>query len=525
MTAAAAPTRTSDLLHRRVRTPDWMLLVLATAVALAVRLPPILASGFPTGDGGLFLQMLEDLRHSFPALPATMSYNGAGIPFVYPPLAFYIAAAIGNAFGISSTDLLRFLPLAFSVLGVAAFYVLARMVLGSSAHAFVAGMAFAVLPRSYDWLVGGGGLTRAPGLLLAFLTLIAALRAFDNGRQRNWAIVGIGLGATALAHPQAAIFAAVGLVALLLFNRPASFLPGMATAIVCAIAVVTPWLIGLVVIHGPSGVSALASAGQRWDPWLGLAALADFGLAGGPLYAGPVMLGFAGLIACLILGRYLLPVWTALVFLAGAGGASFLAMPLVAMLIATFVLDVVLRIDSTPVSRPTRLRTSLVLAAVLAIALASGVSPSYSEAFRLRGLSTDQRNAMAWVSTNTPTKARFIVVEPAVWGIAGEWFPAIAHRISLNTLQGSEWEGRDAFERRGEISSAVAGCAAVGGDCLAQLAEDTGLTDALVFIPKATLDSGGDCCLALRLSLTDSPAYRLIYDDEGATIFEPREPN
>ena len=40
----------------------------------------------------------------------------------------------------------------------------------------MATLAFALIPRSYEWLIMGGGITRAPGMLFALLALAAVIR-------------------------------------------------------------------------------------------------------------------------------------------------------------------------------------------------------------------------------------------------------------------------------------------------------------------------------------------------------------
>ena len=65
--------------------------------------------------------MIDDLRSAHLAIPPTTSYNELEIPFVYPPLALLAAAAFGEASGASTLDLLRWMPLAISVLGLGAF--------------------------------------------------------------------------------------------------------------------------------------------------------------------------------------------------------------------------------------------------------------------------------------------------------------------------------------------------------------------------------------------------------------------
>ena len=64
---------------------------------------------------------------------------------------------------------------------------------------------FAVSTGSYEWLVLGGGITRAPGFLLALIAVLLAMRAYRHGSGWAAAAAGISLGLTALWHPQAAV--------------------------------------------------------------------------------------------------------------------------------------------------------------------------------------------------------------------------------------------------------------------------------------------------------------------------------
>src|SRR4030095_12722187 len=70
---------------------DWIKLILGSAIALGtiVRCAPTLMAGFPLNDGGMFLDMIRDLRVSEYILPYTTSYNFSNIPYAYPPLGFY----------------------------------------------------------------------------------------------------------------------------------------------------------------------------------------------------------------------------------------------------------------------------------------------------------------------------------------------------------------------------------------------------------------------------------------------------
>jgi hypothetical protein len=62
-------------------------------------------------------------------------------------------------------------------------------------------------------------------------------------------------------------------------------------------------------------------------------------------------------------------------------------------------------------------------------------------------LSESDREAMRWVRDNTPEDARFVVLtgtNSVSCDLVLEWFPALADRQSIYTVQGTEWtQGAD----------------------------------------------------------------------------------
>src|SRR5262249_45201035 len=126
---------------------------------------------FPLNDGGLFLVMIQDVMQAHFALPAFSSYNAIHMPFVYPPLAFYLGPIVATITHWSLLDIVRFMPAVVNVLTIPAMYLLSRTILNSRNQAIYATFAFAMLPRSFFWLIMGGGLTRSVGFLFAILAL------------------------------------------------------------------------------------------------------------------------------------------------------------------------------------------------------------------------------------------------------------------------------------------------------------------------------------------------------------------
>ena len=89
------------------RGPDveWVTVSFLTLVSLGVRLSIVATGPFPINDGGLFYAFVSDLLANGMRLPDFSSYNMAGIPLVYPPLAFYVTAALHLASGIPILEL------------------------------------------------------------------------------------------------------------------------------------------------------------------------------------------------------------------------------------------------------------------------------------------------------------------------------------------------------------------------------------------------------------------------------------
>ena len=177
----------------------WLVLAAVVALGAAVRLPALLQSTFPLGDGGLFAAMVDDLRAAHYALPMETSYNGGGIPYVYPPLAFYLAAAVVDLTHVTTLSVLRWVPFIANLLTALAVAWLGLRLTRSRAVAGWAATLFVLLPDSFAWLIMGAGLTRSLGLLLT----VSALALFVGVLRGPgaWRVLAAGMvaGATPLA--------------------------------------------------------------------------------------------------------------------------------------------------------------------------------------------------------------------------------------------------------------------------------------------------------------------------------------
>lgn len=519
---------------------------LATLIGLIVRVLPAWASDFPLNDGGMFLLMADEVRRNGYALPAATTYNGANIPFAYPPFGFYLAALLADLTGASLLDIIRLLPSLLALLTIPAFALLAGAMLRPRQQVVVAIFAFALLPRSFAWLIMGGGLTRAAGAIFAILTLWQVYLLYTRTERRHIALAALFGGLTVLSHAEWAWFTAYSAVLFLLFlgrNRRGAVNSLLVAAGVAAIS--APWWGTVIARHGLAPILAAAQSGSgAGNAWR---TLLTFDFTSEPFLPVLGVLGLLGLFACLAGRAFLVPAWLLVILIVQPRSSGTLATLPLALLIGVAIDRVVLpglagmvaawqgatgrtqATNATPEdspANPARVpRLFLVYCLLYALFGALAVpltTPS------LQALSPDERAAMAWAATNTAPDSRFLVLTPtgaqgAWWeDRASEWFPVLAARTSLGTVQGNEWLPGGAFARQVERAKTLHACAGDDAACLEVWAREGNATVTHIYIAKERQRLGRTtvgCCDPLVRSLSAANGYTLVYDGPGAAIF------
>jgi hypothetical protein len=496
----------------------WLLIALA--LGALVRILPVITAAAAVGDGGLFVAMTNDIRSAGFALPETTSYNDLGIPFAYPPLALYIAAAVSRLSGASSLDVITWMPLVVSMLCLGAFAWVAARVLPPIA-AIGAAFAYALMPHAYDWVIAGGGVTRGMGLLFALVAIgVVAVRSQDSFRPAI--LAGLLLGLSALSHGQAAIFGIVGCIAVSVSPPLRPWLTRLGVAAACAVAVALPWLVVLIGMHGPE---VLLSVGHRLEPTTGLIRVANLRFAGAPFMDVFVVTGVIGLITSSARRQLRLPALLLATYLLGAGGGEFLGMVPWALVCGVGFRDTFQLVEwglEGASARTARFVMAAIGVVGLFLALTGSLGSVTDKSSKLHSLTAGQIAAMEWVAANTPADARLMVPTNEWWGDdeVSEWVPALTERRSIATVQGSEWLGPSGFEAQVRRHIDVLRCSGATAACYRAID-----TDAVLFVPKGRLAgpfSNEDCCPALRDTLADA-GYEIIYDGPGATIAKPAD--
>jgi len=518
-------------IHRNVL-PD-LLLITALIFGAFVRFNPTMLNGFVIKQGGMFAVMIDDLRENQYLIPRYTTYNHLDIPYAYPPLGFYLGGIAADLFGLGATEVLRWLPAFFATLSILAFYLLAMRVMKDKYRAAVATLFFALMPRAFSWFVTGGGLTRSPAQFFMLLTLAGVVRLYEEKRRGDILWAGIFGGLTVLSHPEAALHTIVIAVFLwIMLSRSFSgFLRSVGVAVV-TLLVTAPWWVTVISYHGIEPLLNAAQTGQKASAVL---QLLFFTFTEEPYATFIVVFGLMGLTYSLIRRDYLLPLWIAIPFLAeGRSAAGPAAIPL-AMLAATGFVDIVLPPLLSLARRGREQLEDMVPALELGIIsylLLYLVFSAYQYGLQLSSVSlyTPEREAMHWISRNTPEEARFLVLTGTTslsCDSVLEWFPALTDRHSLYTVQGTEWTKGANFIEYVTSTYSVQRCLGAGDMICLDTAIDRSTYDYL-YVSKlmrvnncSTLNLPGTFPYFME-SIRADGSFNAIYETDDVAIFERR---
>ena len=122
--------------HLSVIFSDHLALAILLLVFAAFLFLSKLGTPYPNGYAGLYTLMAERIVANGSAVPPTIPlYGPGGIPFAYPPLAFYLMAAVTTFFKVQPFDYLRFAPALFYLLSLVPMYALSRAITASPRQA------------------------------------------------------------------------------------------------------------------------------------------------------------------------------------------------------------------------------------------------------------------------------------------------------------------------------------------------------------------------------------------------------
>lgn len=500
----------------------WTGISLATIFGLGVALRFAATSpSFPAGDGGLFFGVVEAVERSA-TWPHQFLYSGVHLTFAYPPFGFYLIAALHNLFGLSNLSLFEYVPFAVSCLSIGAFALLARALTSGRLAMVVATAAYAFSADTLRWEVKGGGITRSFGELFAILAIHQFIGLYRTQEPRRILPAGVLLALVLLSHPEWSMFAAVSLiVTFLFFARSRQGLILTVASGTVTVLLVGSWLLPIALRDGLRPFSAVMGNNSDLLPWyLGVFKFLILNLTDSPGFPVIPALGLFGLMLAILRRQWYLPVWLIALYAAVTRGTSQEVVIVMALLAGSGASWFWAQARALATSLSWARTVSVVTAAFLAL---YALFMSYGSITIIEHLSRSDRSAMAWVAGHTPLDARFLVVTGSPWysDAVAEWFPVLAGRVSLATVQGYEWIPHG-FTPQYKRNVDLQHCAARDAACLQHWAAHFHQHFTYVLVQRGPVQESGqttDCCWTLRTSLDVSPHFHRVFTTTDAVIY------
>jgi hypothetical protein len=492
------------------------------------RLLPSWLAGFPVNDGGMFYVMMEDLQANHFIPPLYTSYNQLNIPFAYPPLAFYIGAGLNEFFNIPLLVLLQWLPAIIHTACIPALYFLAKELTGDKFASAVAALVFALTPHLNAWLSVGGGLTRSLGTLFLILTILYSHRLLINNKPLDVGLTVLFGSLTVLSHTESTMFA-IGIPIYIWLTKSRTWKSALQGGLVAlgVFLFAGPWY-GLVVRrHGMETLlSAIQTGGQTL--WALLRLINIDVMTEEPYLDLLGVFGVLGIAMLISRRRFFIPGMLLVMYLVQPRSAHTVGNIPLAIAAGLFVTEMLLpaiqKLDDTNTGRGVKVFLVILTPYLLVNSVYQGFLLSQNH------VSKGEQTAMQWVGENTPTNTQFLVLtgEPeAMCESAAEWFPALAERISLTTLQGREWLTDKSFGEFIGRRSNLQGCINENLECLNNQASYFGNDFEYVYISIKTptnncksTNLSTKTTNGLAIAMENSPEFSIAYQTEDAIIFK-----
>lgn len=495
------------------------LIITAILLFLIPRFNGFFTHDFPAMDGGLFNTIIKDIEHANFRLPKFTTYNNDAIPFAYPPLSFCFLALLHSVTQVEIITLQRVVPLVITLLYVFAFYRFTSTLFTNRNHALIITLCFVAIPHSYIWMLVGGGISRALGFFFAITALWLQRRTFQTGNVLYRIGTIIGVAGTFSSHPEWAVF----LIANMMFF---AFVGSSKTAqvretifvILVAIVLISPWWLTVISYHGIEPFISPATATLISQYWRNLSSLNVFWLdPRDPL----LIAGILGLLFSLLGRPKYIAVW--FLFLTFVNVRSALAYTNAPLAFAAGLAW----IKGWHYVREQKSEKLLYILLILAFGQTFYLN-SKLNLYRMYFLSPIDRKALAWVKQNTPGTAKFLVLNDLsgdAWStdVLREWFPTLAERTSITTVQGYEWKANQ-FKRRIAWNNVVFGCIDQTLDCLEQWSQSVAQPFTHIYLLAVDHTTGMPCCANLISSLNSSTSYEKIYEEESRIIWKLTKP-
>lgn len=510
-----------------------VIIFLAIALGTIVRWNFISGSNYPVNDGGLFYSLITDLIENNFNLPIFTTYNVAEIPNSYPPLAFYLIGVLNAITKIPILSLVHYFPFVINVLTIPVFFRATNLFLPEDLFSrALATYLFATLPRSYEWFVMGGGITRSLGFLFSITALIFYAKAVIKEKPGiDLILAGLFSCLTVLSHPVAGIFLAFSIFILTIYYWPVKWVYPIFIGLF-VVAASSPWWTLVIKNHGVSPFIGAVNTGHVG--WLdaGYLLTLNFGFENRFFLPLVSLLAILGLFSSQRRESKFLGVLIGVGYLfVPRGGVDLLTIYLALLAALGFSMIIkfwspldVSRAGMFNVSDKLDRRGKILLIGLIIYTFIGSYAYKYIDGKADLHLTDADQQAMLWVQDNTEKEAKVMHLPPTSnsqdwWNdYFGEWMPVFTGRHSVATVQGYEWLPGE-FSQRIDRYISLRSCTERGVPCI----ENWVITydyefDYLLLCKRQHAE-------LLIENILEYPIYSVVYENEDVIVIERLEDN
>ncbi|MBN1168949.1 glycosyltransferase family 39 protein [Candidatus Woesebacteria bacterium] len=492
-----------------------------------------LRANFPLNDGGMFYKMTQELMDNSFRLPMFTSYNHSNIPFAYPPLGFYAAGITSRVFNISLINVFRFLPLIITILTIPAFYIYAKELFPKKL-AIISAFIFSVIPRSFMWLIMGGGITRSFGLLFSLLTLYFAKKYFREHSKKYLFYTVIFAALTTSSHLEWFFFTCYSLLFINIhIAKGTKLLKKIIPIIIGTFLLTLPWWLTVLNRFGVGPYMNFLKAGSVYKDIKTYPHLLTLSFTDEPFLTIFGTLGLLGLMLSTVINGFILIVWFLTpLLIAPRSSPNLIVIPLTfSAAFAIYQLSLITktkelkRQQRSKKTQKLRLLVFKTITAYLAIyTITSTIFLSeLSNNSYFDSITNDEVEAMNWVKANTDPSSKFLLITDNLkWGMdtVSEWFPAISNRESITTPQGQEWISNNEFYYKVSLNNNLKLCYTKGIGCIEKIMYEYTKFD-YVFIYRCNdRIQLNDIANLIRNELSRSEKHELVFENKDTQIFK-----
>jgi len=236
----------------RILTSKRIVLVLAVSAWAILYFIYVLDHDIPVNPAGFYLESSRQLIRNGFHLPKYLDGFGEnGIPFVYPPLAFYVIAVAGYLLDGEYIAALYVPGILLPIQAIAAYSFMRRW-RESEQAALWAAVIILLVPHIFFRTLHGDGITTGLAGVFLFLSWRFAVLSNGSGSYRTLIMGGFFVGLSLLSHPAIGLFCAVTFT-ILYFSRVGvniQAIPRLIASGIMALAVILPWLLTVISLHG-----------------------------------------------------------------------------------------------------------------------------------------------------------------------------------------------------------------------------------------------------------------------------------